>query len=188
MQLVEQNIPFFTAIDAASFAAKNLYNGVIGGVRQAFIFQGIYLDNVQIFHQMKTYEAYKALPAKVSNPQLHKAWMGYFFSYVIEIIYEAQEKLAKGDPSFTMAIDVGMNVLVAITSDQRGFTLCKSKVHHTQLVQGEEPSSTGNQQFSQYLRKSSSNPWQVGAFAVPQDGLPSEQMTQRHVCHYFKIL
>jgi hypothetical protein len=88
MLLVEQTIldqksPFFAEIDAASFAAKNLWNAANYHVRQAFIFEGIYLDNVKIFHQMKTHEAYKALPAKVSNSiliQLHKAWIGFFAS------------------------------------------------------------------------------------------------------------
>jgi len=80
MQLVEQTIidrrdPRFQEIDQAAFAAKNLYNAANYLIRQSFIFQGIYLDNVKIFHLMKTHEAYRALPAKVSNAiliQLHK--------------------------------------------------------------------------------------------------------------------
>jgi putative transposase len=45
--------------------------------------QGIYLDNVKVFHHMKTHEADRALPAKVSNAMLihlHKAWVGFFQS------------------------------------------------------------------------------------------------------------
>ena len=42
------------------------------------------------------------------------------------------------------------------------------------------------------LRKSSSDPLQVGrgvaGAAVPPGGLPSERMTDRHICHHFKIL
>ena len=48
MQLVEQTIisksdPRFAAIDAASFAAKNLYNLALYEVRQSFLHEGIYL-------------------------------------------------------------------------------------------------------------------------------------------------
>src|SRR5437879_9374711 len=86
MQLVEQTIidqrdPRFAEIDQAAFAAKNLYNAANYLVRQSFIFQGIYLDNVKVFHQMKAHEAYRALPAKVSNSiliQLQKAWKSFF--------------------------------------------------------------------------------------------------------------
>jgi len=62
MQLVEQTIidrrdPRFQEIDQAAFAAKNLYNVANYLIRQSYIFQGIYLDNVKVFHQMKTHEA-----------------------------------------------------------------------------------------------------------------------------------
>jgi len=44
MQLIEQHViskadPRFAAIDAAAFAAKNLYNAATSLVRQAFIFE-----------------------------------------------------------------------------------------------------------------------------------------------------
>jgi putative transposase len=86
MQLVEQTIidrrdPRFKEIDQAAFAAKNLYNAANYFVRQSFIGSGIYLGYVSVFHQMKTHEAYRALPAKVSNSiliQLHKNWVAFF--------------------------------------------------------------------------------------------------------------
>jgi putative transposase len=86
MQLVEQTVidrrdPRFKEIDQAAFAAKNLYNAANYLVRQSFIKSRVYLDNVKIFHQMKTHEAYRALPAKVSNSiliQLHKNWVAFF--------------------------------------------------------------------------------------------------------------
>jgi putative transposase len=86
MQLVEQTIidqddPRFAEIDQAAFAAKNLFNAANYLVRQSFLFQGMYLDKVKVFHQIKTHEAYRALPAKVSNSillQLHKAWVSFF--------------------------------------------------------------------------------------------------------------
>src|SRR5262249_51241403 len=67
--------------DAAAFASKNLRNAANYLVRQSFIHEHIYLDNVKIYHLIKSHEAYKALPAKVSNQvliQLHKAWVAFF--------------------------------------------------------------------------------------------------------------
>jgi putative transposase len=86
MRLVEQHVigrndERFAAIDAAAFACKNLYNAANYLVRQAFIFQGKYLNYAAIFHQIKTHEAYQALPRKVSNDVLRlldKNWKAYF--------------------------------------------------------------------------------------------------------------
>ena len=86
MQLVEQHVikrgdPRWQKIDEAAFASKNLYNAANYIVRQSFIFDHIYLDNVKVFHLIKHTPAYKALPAKVSNDilrQLHKNWKSYF--------------------------------------------------------------------------------------------------------------
>ncbi len=86
MKLVEQHIikksdPRYARLDAEAFASKNLWNLANYSVRQSFIFQGVYLDNVKIFHLIKFTPAYKALPAKVSNQvliQLHKAWVAFF--------------------------------------------------------------------------------------------------------------
>jgi putative transposase len=86
LQLVEQTIinesdPRYAAIDAAAFASKNLWNAANYLVRQSFIHEHVYLDNVKVYHLIKNHEAYKALPAKVSNQvliQLHKAWVAFF--------------------------------------------------------------------------------------------------------------
>jgi putative transposase len=86
MRLVEQHVitrtdPRYERIDEAAFASKNLWNAANYLVRQSFIFEGIYLNNVAVFHQIKSHEAYQALPRKVSNQvliQLHKAWVGFF--------------------------------------------------------------------------------------------------------------
>src|SRR5258708_624178 len=85
MHLVEQHIikkddPRFIRLDEAAFASKNLWNAANYLVRQSFIFEHIYLDNVKVFHQIKSHEVYKALPAKVGNQillQLHKAWVAF---------------------------------------------------------------------------------------------------------------
>jgi putative transposase len=86
MQLVEQHVvdrrdSRFAPIDAAAFKAKNLYNAALYLVRQAFIFEGRYLDYEAVYHQMKGHDAYRVLPAKVAQQVLRlldKNWQSYF--------------------------------------------------------------------------------------------------------------
>jgi putative transposase len=86
MQLVEQHViravdPRYGAIDRAAFASKNLYNAANYIARQAFIHDGVYLNNAAIYHRIKDHEAYCALPRKVSNDvlrQLDKDWTATF--------------------------------------------------------------------------------------------------------------
>jgi putative transposase len=86
MQLVEHHVithsdQRYRAIDAAAFASKNLWNAANYLVRQAFLKEGIYLNNVAVYHQIKGHAAYQALPRKVSNQvllQLHQAWGSFF--------------------------------------------------------------------------------------------------------------
>jgi putative transposase len=86
MQLVEQHVisrgdPRYTAIDAAAFASKNLYNAALYEIRQAFIHEGKYLNYHEMDKRMQSHEAYKALPAKVSQQVLlllHKNWIAFF--------------------------------------------------------------------------------------------------------------
>src|SRR2546422_780683 len=86
MQVVEQHIisksdPRYESIDAVAFASKNLYNAALYELRQAFIFQGISLHYQELYHRMKTHQAYKALPAKVAQQvlkHLDQAWQSYF--------------------------------------------------------------------------------------------------------------
>ena len=86
MQLVEQHVidtadPRFAGIDAAAFAAKNLYNAALYEIRQTYIFEGRYLSNKEVYHRMKHTDAYRALPCKVSNDilrQLDKNWRAFF--------------------------------------------------------------------------------------------------------------
>jgi hypothetical protein len=50
-------------------------------MRQAFIFQGKYLSYNKMDKLMQQHEAYRALPAKISQQvlkQLDQAWMSYF--------------------------------------------------------------------------------------------------------------
>src|SRR5215831_18157565 len=86
MQLAEQHVigksdPRYAAIDAASFASKNLYNQATYQIRQAYIHEGKYLPYAKIFHRVKQLDCYRALPAKVSNSILiliHKNWVSFF--------------------------------------------------------------------------------------------------------------
>src|SRR5436305_7968485 len=72
MQLTEQHVfdrhdPRYGAIDAAAFASKNLYNAALYLVRQTFLFEHRYLNYNEVQKRMQSHEAYKALPAKVSQ-------------------------------------------------------------------------------------------------------------------------
>jgi putative transposase len=86
MQLVEQHViarndPRYAVIDAAAFASKNLYNAALYEIRQAFIHEGTYLSYNEMDKLMQPHEAYKALPAKVSQQVLillDKNWQSFF--------------------------------------------------------------------------------------------------------------
>jgi putative transposase len=86
MQLVEQHVirahhPHYRAMDAAAFAAKNLYNAANYLVRQSFINDKGYLNYYDVHAQMKAHEAYQALPRKVSQQvlrMLDKNWQAFF--------------------------------------------------------------------------------------------------------------
>ena len=85
MQLVEQHVidrrdPRYAIIDDAAFKSKNLYNAALYEMRQAFLHQGIYLSYEEMDKRMQPHEAYKALPAKVSQrvlKQLAEAWEAF---------------------------------------------------------------------------------------------------------------
>jgi putative transposase len=86
MQLTEQYIikrsdPRFAVIDAAAFKSKNLYNAALYLVRQSYIHEGKYLNYYEVQRRMQSHEAYKALPAKVSQQvlmQLDHDWDSFF--------------------------------------------------------------------------------------------------------------
>ncbi len=86
MQLVEQHVinrhdPRYSVIDEAAFKSKNLYNAALYEVRQAFIHEGKYLNYSEMDRRMQSHEAYKALPAKVSQQVLvllDKNWTAFF--------------------------------------------------------------------------------------------------------------
>src|SRR4028119_1143650 len=72
MQLTERHIiksteHRFTEIDALAFKSKNLYNATNYVIPQSFIYGWGYVGYNEMNRLMKSHEAYKALPAKVSQ-------------------------------------------------------------------------------------------------------------------------
>ena len=230
MQLAEQHCidkrdPRYSAIDEAAFKSKNLYNAALYEMRQAFIHQGVYLSYEEMDTRMQSHEAYRALPAKVSQQvlrQLADAWKAFREakaayeedpskftgrprlpkykhktegrniliytmqavsrdkkylaqkiikpsqlaitvqttqdpttidqvrivpkngSYVVEVIYQKAPIQAKVDPSFCVAIDLGVTNLAAIASNRQGFV--------PQLVNG-RPIKTWNQWYNKRIKQ-----------------------------------
>ncbi|BAY48208.1 transposase [Scytonema sp. HK-05] len=75
MQLVEKHIiksghRFLKEIDALCFASKNLYNAANYLIRTHWIWGWGYLGYNKCARLMQSHEAYKALPAKVSQQVL----------------------------------------------------------------------------------------------------------------------
>src|SRR4028118_1269657 len=204
MQLAERHIiksteHRFAEIDKLAFKSKNLYNVANYVIRQSFIYGWGYVSYNEMNRLMKSHEAYKALPAKVSQQilmVLDKNWKSFFEavkaykadsskftgrpklpkykdktkgrnllvytiqaisskqlkkgiiklsgtelliktqvapdricqvrlvpkcdSYVIEVIYDEQESTLD-NANFVASIDLGLDNLVALTSNQPGF-------------------------------------------------------------------
>lgn len=79
--IIKENDPRFGPIDAAAFAAKNLYNKALYTVRQSFIHEGTYIPFSRLYHLLKKTEEYRALPRKVSQlvlKQLDQNWRSFF--------------------------------------------------------------------------------------------------------------
>jgi IS605 OrfB family transposase len=205
LQLVEQHVidrrdPRYAVIDEAAFKSKNLYNAANYEYRQAFIHEGRYLNYNEVQRRMQSHEAYKALPAKVSQQilmVLDKNWKGFrealkayyedsskFLGrpklpkykhktegrnilvytiqamsrgkdglkcgiikpsmldisvktqhkdvaqvrivprkgfYVVEVVYEQEANPTAVDPNLIAGVDLGLNNLVALTSNKPGF-------------------------------------------------------------------
>ncbi len=198
--VIERSHPKFQEIDEMAFAAKNLWNLANYYVRQSYIFQEKYLNNAALYPLLKGTEAYKALPAKVSNQvliQVDTAWTAFFEAmeawrahpqtltgqpklpkykhktqgrnlvvfemgaiwkadlahreiavsqlgrlvetkqhpksidqvrivpkadhYVVEVVYQVEAKPAPVDKDLFVALDPGVSVLAALTSNKEGF-------------------------------------------------------------------
>ncbi|NJS11541.1 MAG: IS200/IS605 family element transposase accessory protein TnpB [Microcoleus sp. CSU_2_2] len=204
MQLTERHViksteHRFAKIDELAFKSKNLYNAANYVIRQSFLYGWGYVNYNEINRVMKSHEAYKALPAKVSQQilmVLDRNWQSFFEavkaykadaskftgrpklpkykdkvkgrnllvytlqamssqqlkkgiiklsgtdfliktqvnpericqvrvvpkcdSYVVEVIYNEPESTIN-DANFVASIDLGLDNLVALTSNQPGF-------------------------------------------------------------------
>lgn len=75
MILVERHIinkkhSFYDECDKLCFLSKNLYNVGLYNIRQHYFLTNKYLSYVENYHLTKNHEAYKELPAKISNQTL----------------------------------------------------------------------------------------------------------------------
>ena len=78
--IINRNHKFFKDIDSLSFASKNLYNYANYLIRQQFIESGEVISIYKLIFLLKTHEAYKDLPAKVSQQillLLGKNWKSF---------------------------------------------------------------------------------------------------------------
>ncbi len=203
MQLVEQHCigkqdSRYAVIDRVAFASKNLYNAALYEMRQEFIHHGRRIYFNELYHLMKSHEAYHALPAKVAQQVLKlldQNWESYSEAckayrldpskfvghpklpkykdkqkgrnvlvftvqvvskrgltrgivqpsgvpieihtthtsvnqvrivprsgfYVVEVVYEQTTKQTDVDTSLVASLDLGINNLVALTSNKVGF-------------------------------------------------------------------
>ncbi|MEO0988329.1 MAG: transposase [Cyanobacteria bacterium J06639_14] len=86
MQLVDRHVirkthPFWTEVDNLCFRSKNLFNLANYYVRQYFILENQYQNYTFMANYLKGHEAYKALPAKVSQQTLRRldeSWRSFF--------------------------------------------------------------------------------------------------------------
>ncbi|MEG4275392.1 transposase [Microcoleus sp. M2_B4] len=74
----------FAQIDELAFKSKNLYNAANYVIRQSFIYGWGYVNYNEMNRLMKSHEAYKALPAQVSQQILmvqDKNWKSFFEAF-----------------------------------------------------------------------------------------------------------
>jgi transposase len=129
MQLTERHIiksteHRFAQIDSLAFKSKNLYNAANYVIRQSFIYGWGYVNYNEMNRLMKSHEAYKALPAKVSQQilmVLDKNWKSFFEAVKA---YKADPSKFTGRPKLPKYKDKlkGRNLLIytsgAISSKQ----------------------------------------------------------------------
>ena len=152
MHLVEQHRidrhdARFTAIDAAAFASKNLYNAALFLTRQAFIHEHRVIAYPGLAREMKTTEQYRALPRKVSQwvlKQVALAWQSYFAACAA---WEADPSRFLGHPRLPRYLDKrGRNLLtyteqaISRAPKNRGYVVpsglhIRVETHQTQIDQ-----------------------------------------------------
>jgi putative transposase len=129
MQLAERHIiksteHRFAEIDELAFKSKNLYNAANYVIRQSFTYGWGYINYNEMNRLMKYHQAYKALPAKVSQQILmilDKNWKSFFEAVKA---YKADSSKFSGRPKRPLYKDKakGRNILIytiqAISSKQ----------------------------------------------------------------------
>jgi putative transposase len=103
MQRVERHIidrhdPRWSAIDAACFLSKNLYNAANYIVRQTYLFNQRYIPYAQLDKLMKHNPDYCALPRKVSQwvlKQVDHDWQAFFAA---QAAWQAQPETFQSRP------------------------------------------------------------------------------------------
>jgi len=129
MQLAERHIiksteHRFAEIDKLAFKSKNLYNTANYVIRQSFIYGWGYVNYNEMNRVMKSHQAYKVLPANVSQQILmilDKNWKSFFEAVKA---YKADSSKFTGSPKLPKYKDKvkGRNILVytiqAISSKQ----------------------------------------------------------------------
>jgi putative transposase len=155
MQLAQRHIiksteHRFTQIDELAFKSKNLYNAANYVIRQSFVYGWGYINYNEMNRLMKSHQAYKVLPAKVSQQILmilDKNWKSFFEAVKA---YKVDDSQFTGRPKLPQYKDKvkGRNILVytiqAISSKQlkKGIIklsgtniLIKTQVNPEQLCQ-----------------------------------------------------
>ena len=155
MQLAERHIiksteHRFAQIDELAFKSKNLYNAANYIIRQSFIYGWGYINYNEMNRLMKSHQAYKAMPAKVSQQilmVLDKNWKSFFEAVKA---YKIDSSKFPGRPKLPKYKDKakGRNILIytiqAISSKQlkKGIIklsgteiLIKTKVNPAQICQ-----------------------------------------------------
>jgi len=129
MQLAERHIiksteHRFAPIDELAFKSKNLYNAANYVIRQSFVYGWGYINYNEMNRLMKSHQAYKVLPAKVSQQilmVLDKNWKSFFEAVKA---YKVDDSKFTGRPKLPKYKDKvkGRNILVytiqAISSKQ----------------------------------------------------------------------
>ena len=119
MQLAERHIiksteHRFTQIDELAFKSKNLYNAANYVIRQSFVYGWGYINYNEMNRLMKSHQAYKVLPAKVSQQILmilDKNWKSFFEAVKA---YKVDDSKFTGRPKLPQYKDKvkGRNILV----------------------------------------------------------------------------
>lgn len=102
MQLVERHVikpnhQYFRECDNLCLLSKNLYNLANYIYRQNF-FKGVPTNAIEIYHQLKTTQDYKAMPAKVSQNTLWLVLRNWTSYYQAKKAFEQNPNKFKGEP------------------------------------------------------------------------------------------